>query len=438
MSEIKISPQLSQQLENSQIRNSVEDLIDFKNMVDNFFAENNLTDEMKERVSKKMEKLTNAYLKIKNINEKSKRSNIEKVEKIKRILLELGAEDFNDVIEEMDKITRELLSKIDEEIDEIVQLVNNRHENLKAQKIFTKVNEELDKLKEVADSAKSTVTSKKEQSTALVKKEPKKSWFEKITDVLMEKSENWVRQDSEKDGKHIVTYKDEDGNLRSEYEATENIEENEKRDEKARKFGLFSRLKVIFGKEERTKEQNAIREKIKAIDEEIKKIGEMTFEGACAYADKKIEEFVEKVKGKINFKQLLEELAKNYDWAETKREILERKSHEITQELSKMVKAENARKAKERTLNVSVKEDMQQLMKINEEIQILENDIKELNRSGKIARAEVVKKQLEEKKKERARLLKEYQQDKGLKDLVTEPSETDKKKIERLIKSLFL
>lgn len=348
MEEIQMSPELLKELEKHNIKDSVEGLIEFHKTAENFFSSDELTDEMRERVSQKMQKITQAYLRICRVNFLYS-YDYQKVDGFKKALAGFDVTDVAAAKDEMDSVKQEIQDiqdEFDREIAISMEIVNNRHEELKAKKILEFVAQEQEKMRALAESAKSTVTvNLQENSLALTKK----GFFERLTDALFESPEDdWERQDIEREGKHIVTYIDENGRKRSEYELTDNIKENEARDRQAKKIGFFTRIKTAFVNDDERKEKVEARKKINAIDEEIKAIGDIATEKFCEYADQRIEEFATKIAGKLNFKQVIDNLSKNHDWAAKTRKTLEEKGAEIAQQIEGNKKTQQKSENKKR------------------------------------------------------------------------------------------
>lgn len=166
--DIKISTELLSELESKGIKSSVEGLIDFKSMVEEFFTQGQLTKEMKEKVSRKMEKLTNTYLKIKQINLMDI-GNSEKLEKIMAILADFEKKELDAIQLEIDKVSEELqdilFSKVnnikqnlqielEQEIVEVMQVLRDKQQERGRDFDYAEEEEEKDEVKIASEEAK--------------------------------------------------------------------------------------------------------------------------------------------------------------------------------------------------------------------------------------------------------------------------------------------
>jgi len=354
--ELKISSKLYTELDNNEIKNNINNLIDFNKIIENYLSREDLTEEQKSRISEKMKGITEIYLKLVKIN-KMHRSNAEKSEKMKAVLSELTKGKLMDVVTTVQDIDKEI-----EELDKQIQQALDILHKAKAERTQEVSDQIRSNLAEYAASAKSTITRKKEttaakeeqtnnkEETALTVKEEKKKGFfakikenfNKVADAAMDSPLFWDAVHTERDGKTYVTYIDmQTDEIKAEYELTGDEKEDKKRDNKAK--SLFSRIGKALGKEEKV-ESYAEREKRNAIDEQIKGIGDIATDGLYDYAEKNLRKVVDKAKGKAQsvFRDVVQKISKSYVWAEKLSGVLEKQEQEIDNKIARIQKERNA------------------------------------------------------------------------------------------------
>jgi len=254
----------------------LEKIVRFKEMIDEILEKSSFSEELKQRVSDKLKNITEICIRIEAMGLANKST-----EEIEVFFEENNINsDFIDL--EIDTTTKELFRRA------------------KSIDIPQNIKKQMAPINDYFNSTKSTIN-----STKALMPIKKKSFFDKFYEVFTENpDEDWIREDIEEDGKHIVRYKDEFGNIRSEYIATENIEENEKKDEKARKFGLIARLKAVFNQ----KETDEVEIKAQAMEKQ----GEDIEKEAIKQANEYLEKFLNKAPTLENVLKLL----KDYPWIE--------------------------------------------------------------------------------------------------------------------------
>jgi len=348
---LNISKGLYTELENNQVQSSVNNLIEFKQIVDDYLSRNELTEEQKARISEKMKGITEVYLKLVQIN-KMHRKNSEKAEKMKAALNALTKNKLMNVVSEMDIIDEE--KRIDMQIDEAIGIVDRK----KAERSKLVASEMNERLADYAESSKSTVKREKnaqKEETALTVPENKKqgifgkirNTFDKIADAIMDAPASWNAKYSEKDDKKVITYIDvETDEIKGEYELSGNEKEDKKRDNKVK--SVFNRIKKSLSKEE-VQKKYAEREKYQAIDEEIRKISQIANDSIFELADKQLKELHDKVKGKakIFFRDVVEKMSNSYVWAEKLDGVLAKQEEELNKQIEELKKERESLKIRD-------------------------------------------------------------------------------------------
>jgi len=302
------------ELNNTDIRGSLEGLIGFEKMIKDMLKENSLDEETQEKVSEKLRKITEVCIKLKGIT-----------------ISNANNETLEQILAESDLSVESITAEINRVVDALLTIQERAKKS-----IPDMIKNQTQTLDEFGESTKSTV------NTALIPTSEKKNFFDRFFDIFTENSDDWNREDIEQDGKHIVRYRDDNGNIRSEYELTANIKENDRRDKNAKKFGLFSRIKALLKNSKVTPQQEALNEKNNKIGEEINEIKEQAVEGANKFFEQSVN-----TERDTSLKGILDRLA-GYPWAKEILEILNQ-IREIKKEMQSLTKAPQTRNTHSKT-----------------------------------------------------------------------------------------
>lgn len=182
--EIKRTSGLQAKLEENGVNASLDELINFKQTVDNLFTKDTLTEEQRAVIATKMEKLISAYDKIAAISQRK----ISNQEKAARIEKELGT------------VPDDFIRQATKEIENVDEKMNSKIKGIKSKvkELFANAT------KSIGGFIDSHIAQKKEeaeqinkQETALIKNPEKKGALKRLFSILKENPADWKEVEQE-------------------------------------------------------------------------------------------------------------------------------------------------------------------------------------------------------------------------------------------------